>query len=156
MFEINENYTLIFIVIFLVFGFYVDITIVNYIRYFFFFKGIAGILLIIIWFQVCKKFKSKRIIEAIGVMFSGIIYIFFIVTIEAIELKNNGIKTYGIIQDFKKSHRKKTYGSYPFIFMTNTQKKYEGEINGNIGIYQKDDTVSFIYSKRIPEINRAD
>ena len=155
-FKINEKHSLIFIITFLIFGFCIDVSVINYLWYFFYFKWIAGILLLIIWFQLCKKYSVNRVSEGLEVMFSGIAYIFFITIIETIELTNNGIKVEGLVQNFKKSYSRKDYGSYPILFITDKQEKYEGKIHGKIGLYKQGETVSVIYSQRIPEINHAE
>ena len=155
-FDLNKKYTLLSILTFLLIGLSFDIPFVNYVWYLFFFKGIAGILLIIVWFQFCQKFNNKRTIEAMGVLFSGIIYIFFITILQEIEIKNNGIKTNGVIQNFKRSRRDKTYGSYQVIFKDKKGIIYDSSKVGKYGIYEKNDVITITYSERIPEINRAD
>ena len=154
-FRINKKYTLICIISSLIVGFFTDIPFVSYAWYLFFFFGIAGLLLLIIWFQICKKFNLNRLMEAIGVTLLVLGYIFFISILQTIELNNKGIETDGIIQNFVRSRRDKTKGTYSVIFTNKKNIKYQSTKSGRNGIYRIGDTVSVLYSERIPEINRV-
>ena len=155
-FKINTKYTFIFIIVFLILGFYIDFTFFAYAWYGFFFFGIAGILLLIIWFQIIKKYKIKKVLEVIFVLFYGIGYIFFITIIQSIELKKHGIKTNGMVQRFEKSRRDRNYGTFIIEFVDKKNKKYESKLTGNILIHQKGDIIPIIYSNRVPEINHPE
>ena len=93
--------------------------------------------------------------EAIGVTLLVLGYVFFISILQTIELNNKGIETDGIIQNFVRSRRDKTMGTYSVTFTNKKNIKYQSTKSGRNGIYRIGDTVRIIYSERIPEINRV-
>lgn len=68
------------------------------------------------------------------------------------ELKYHGIKTVGIIYNYKYT---KSGGYYVVNFKTIQNEKNVSEIDCKINDYKKGDTVKVVYSERIPAINRA-